>query len=456
MTEPTASNAVDLVREAVAAADDARLTQLIEELSPTDLALAASRLRPDERQAMLTMVPAGSAAELIHEVSESQGADLLEELPPERAAPIIDALDSAEQADLLGEIRPDSAAAILEALPPAGAAEVRQLLQYAPDTAGGMMVTEYLSYRRDQTVADVIADMHDRHEAYRDYDVQYVYVIDEAGRLVGVLRLRDLLFTPRHKVLADVMLPDPLSVNVTSSLEALNRFFDEHRLFGISVVDAAGRLVGVAQRSRAEELDSKQSNRAFLGISGIIGGEEFRSMPTLVRAGRRLTWLSINIVLNILAASMIAMYQDTLKAAIALAVFLPMISDMSGCSGNQAVAVSMRELTLGLLRPHEFARVLLKEGLVGIINGLALGALLAGVAMIWKGNPYLGLVVGVALATNTLLAVILGGLLPLLLKRLKLDPAVVAGPILTTVTDMCGFFLVLSIATRVLPHLTGA
>lgn len=190
-------------------------------------------------------------------------------------------------------------------------------------------------------------------------------------------------------------------------------------------------------------------------MSGIIGGEEFRTMPLLSRSGRRLSWLSLNIILNIIAASVIALYRDTLAAAITLAVFLPMVSDMSGCSGNQAVAVSMRELSLGLVRPKELFWVLVKEVKIGIINGLVLGLMLGGVAYLWKGNPWLGLVVGGALAANTLISVSLGGMLPLGLKRLKLDPALVSGPLLTTVTDMCGFFLVLSFASAVLPKLTG-
>jgi magnesium transporter len=178
-------------------------------------------------------------------------------------------------------------------------------------------------------------------------------------------------------------------------------------------------------------------------------------MPLLRRCRRRLSWLSINIVLNIIAASVIAAYQDTLAAVIALAVFLPIISDMSGCSGNQAVAVSMRELTLGVLRPSDVVRTWVKEVTVGILNGLALGVLLGLAAFVWRGNGYLGLVVGAAMALNTIIAVSIGGVIPLLLKRLRFDPALASGPILTTVTDMCGFFLVLSFATLMLSKMTG-
>ena len=191
----------------------------------------------------------------------------------------------------------------------------------------------------------------------------------------------------------------------------------------------------------------------FRKVQGIVR-EELRTMPVLVLLRRRLAWLSVNILLNVLAASVIALYQDVLTQVIALAIFLPIISDMSGCSGNQAVAVSMRELSLGLVRPSELLRVWWKEILVGLLNGCALGLLLAVVVWIWKGNPWLGLVVGGAMALNTLVAVSIGGTLPLLMRRLHLDPALASGPILTTITDMCGFFLVLNLAAVMISRLT--
>jgi len=154
-----------------------------------------------------------------------------------------------------------------------------------------------------------------------------------------------------------------------------------------------------------------------------------------------------------ISASAIAIFQGTLEKVIALAVFLPIISDMSGCAGNQAVAVSMRELTLGMVKPREVWHVWWKEVQVGLINGLVLGLLIAAVAIFWKGTPWLGLVVGSALAINTIVAVSVGGLLPLLLKLLRRDPALASGPILTTITDMCGFFLALGLATILIQKL---
>ncbi len=187
-------------------------------------------------------------------------------------------------------------------------------------------------------------------------------------------------------------------------------------------------------------------------IHGVVG-DELRSMPLLLRSRRRLVWLTVNIGLNIIAASVISSFEATLTAVIAIATFLPMVSDMSGCSGNQAVAVSLRELALGVVKPIDVVRVWSREVSLGVINGAVLGSLVCFVAWVWKGIPMLGVVIGTALAVNTVIAVSLGGVIPLLLKRFDQDPAVASGPLLTTLTDMAGFFLVLSLATYFMPYL---
>jgi magnesium transporter len=328
-------------------------------------------------------------------------------------------------------------------------------MRYPENTAGGLMITEYLSYPENMLVKEVLDDLREHGETYSDFDIQYAYVVSETGQLSGVLRLRDLLMAPRDRGLSETMIKSPLHVNINASLRDLKDFFRQYTFVGAPVTDDEGKLVGVIRSSSVREAANRQNNQLFLKFAGIVGGEESRSMSLFKRSSRRLSWLSINIVLNIIAASVIALYQDTLEKAIVLAVFLPIISDMSGCSGNQAVAVSIRELTLGLVRPRELLRVLTKESAIGVINGIMLGILLGGAAILWKGNPWLGLVVGVSLAANTLVAVSFGGLVPLILRGMRTDPALASGPLLTTVTDMCGFFFVLSFASILLPRLGG-
>ena len=440
--------------EILAANDAEGLTFYLDSLPPGETARALSRLHEEDQTHVLTLLPPERAALLLEELSATQAADLLEDLPATRAAAIVDRLPSDEQADLLSELDEADAAIILQEMAPEEAEDVRLLSQYPFDCAGGLMITEYLVYPETACVKDVLADMRAHAEEYASYDVQYAYITSRTERLVGVLRLRDLLLSAPTTPLAAIMIANPLSLAADASLDELQQFFDRYAFFGVPVTEQSNQLVGVVRRADVEEAVGDRADQTFLKVSGIVGGEELRSMPLAVRSFRRLSWLSINIVLNMIAASVIAAYQDTLAAVIALAVFLPIISDMSGCSGNQAVAVSLRELTLGLVRPHELLRVLAKEAWVGVMNGLVLGALLGGVAWLWNGNGYLGLVVGGALALNTLVAVVLGGAIPLVLRRLQLDPALASGPLLTTVTDMCGFFFALSFATAVLPFLS--
>ena len=441
------------LQELIAGENISGILAFLDAMSPTETALTISRLNPGDQGQLLGLLNPPDAAEVIEDIHDTQAAEIIDDLPPEQAAAILGELDSDHVVDLLGKMDEKDAEAILEEMAPEEAREARQFLEYPSDTAGGLMVSEYLFYRAGDRISEVLGDLQANRETYVDYHVQYLYVTDSRKRLVGVLRMHDLLFLSHAALLRQVMISNPLKVQVNASLEELRNFFEEHELFGAPVVDERGVLLGVVLPEAVQDATRKKSVHQFLGVSGIVGGEEFRSMPLLVRSGRRLSWLTLNIVLNVIAASVIALYQDTLAAVIALAVFLPMVSDMSGCSGNQAVAVSMRELSLGLVRPTELVRVLAKEASLGIINGICLGLLLGGAAFLWKGNLYLGLVVGAALAVNTLVSVTLGGLLPLILKRLKMDPALVSSPLLTTVTDMCGFFLVLSMATTVLQKL---
>jgi len=442
------------VAERTRAGDAEGLTALLDAMPPWEQARAMSRLGEDDRTAALALLNPERAADLVEIVSITQAVDMIDSMAPSQAAAIVERMRSDVQADLLAQLHPDEADAILGLLDPREAAKARRLAEYPPKTAGGVMVTEYLAYYHSLNVADVLDDLRRNAGKYQDYRVQYAYVVDTRGKLRGVLRLRELLFSPRDRKLDEVMLDSPLSVNHMAALDELKQFFNAHNFFGVPVVDDEERLIGIVERSILESAVNKESASVFMKISGIIGGEELRTMPLYSRSGRRLSWLSINIGLNLVAASVIAMYTDTLEAVIALAIFLPMISDMSGCSGNQSVAVSMRELTLGLVRPKEIGRVIFKEAGVGIINGIVLGLILGGISILWKGNPWLGLVVGGALACNTVIAVVLGGSLPLVLRRLKLDPAMVSGPILTTITDMCGFFFVLSFAQVLIERLT--
>jgi len=428
-------------------------------LGVRETARAMSRLDHETNRRILTGLDAAFAAGLLEEMVAVQAGELLGHLPPEKAAPILEAMKSAAAADVMGELPAEMAEAVLRSLSPEKAREARRLARYAGDVAGGIMITEYLAFPVSWSVRQVIEALRDDSEKYATYSIQYTYVLDEAGKLVGVLPLRDMLLTPGKTEVKRLMIAHPLAVQDTDSLDTLAEFFEAHAFLGVPVVDSENRLVGVVRRSDALEAVGDRAQSDFLKVQGIVGGDELRSMPTMLRSRRRLSWLVINIGLNFIAASVIGFYTDTLEQVIALAIFLPIISDMSGCAGSQAVAVTMRELTLGLIKPRDAFHVMLKELGVGIICGVVLGLIIAAVAWIapfgiWTGSIELGIVLGAALALNTVAAALMGGATPLVLKACKQDPALAAVPLLTTLTDMGGFFLVLSFATYMITTLT--
>ena len=443
---------LDLLLESGAAHQE--LAACLDALSAADAVLAVSHLSKEFQVELLTRLSADHASDVVTLLPTVHVAPLLASMSPGAAAEILHELPSDQETDLVHEMGEAAAEPVLARLDPEEAGEIRELRKYDADQAGGLMVKELLVYAESARVEEVLEDLRGNAERYANFNVQYAYVTTRRKRLVGVLRMRDLLLARGQRLLSDLMIRTPLTVSTRAPLEELAEFFDRNPFFGVPVVDKKGALVGVVHRDAVHAAWALRAESDYRKAQGIVGGEELRSMPLALRSRRRLGWLSINIVLNVIAASAIAIYRDTLEQVIALAVFLPIISDMSGCSGNQAVAVSMRELTLGLISPREHLRVWRKEVSVGLINGLALGLLVALAGWCYSGNPWFGAVIGTALMVNTTLAVSVGGTVPLLLRRIGMDPALASGPILTTVTDMCCFFLVLGLASSLIDKLT--
>lgn len=425
----------------------------LDEIGPAETARAISRLDQEAQSRLMLLLDPEDAADILMEAPQEQAIDLIEDLDPMMAAKIVEEMYSDDQADLLSELDSEDAEAILKHMDPEDAQEVRELMTYQEDTAGGLMITEYLEYPEHMTVKEVLKDFYENGEEYADYEVSYVYVVDDKRKLIGVVRLNQLLLAPRGKNIKDYMSSEIISFQLDTPLEDLEEFFDSETLNCVPILDRSGRLEGIVRGSAVRDALRERETETYLKSSGIVGGEEIRSMPFWTRSYRRFSWLSTNIVLNVLAASVIAFYQDILEQVIALTVFLPIVSALSGSSGSQAIAVSIRELALGLVTPSDVAHVVKKELGVGIAIGLGLGILLAAITWAWKGNLWLGGVIGVAMAINNVIGVVCGGAIPLILRKFNLDPALASTPLLTTITDIAGFFLVLSLAGRLLPYI---
>jgi len=437
----------EIIRGYIDADDKDALLRFLEELPPGDTARAFSRLGEDDCNRAFRLLGPEDAADVLEELADAQGADILEDLPIHEAASIIEEMESDRRADILGELDEDDAEAILRQMAPEEAEDARELLRYDEDTAGGIMITEYLSYPETCTVIEVQEDLRKKANSQSDVGIQYAYVESKNGKLVGVLQLRDLFFAPTDTPIRAIMVVNPIFVFTNTHLDELDDLFERYPFWGLPVVDESGVLQGIVRRADVVEAWGEVQGRSLLRFGGIVFGEELRNMPLRERSSRRLSWLFVNMGLSILAASVVLGHQETVNRLFALVFFMPIICNMSGCSGNQAVAVSIRELTLGIIKPEDYFHVWRKELAVGLINGLVLGCCMGAIASVfWDETAFLGVVVGAAFTLNTLVAVSLGGLIPLLLRHFKIDPALGAPPMLTTLTDMCGFIFVLGLA----------
>lgn len=427
---------------------------LLKDAHSQDAADALQPLDPEQAAAILVLLPPDQAADILEDMPDDFAGDILEEIQPLLAARIVTELISDEEADILQELSAEQQDAIIRHLDKEQASLAREMLTYAEDTAGGLMQKEFLAVPIDITATEARRTLQQMAEDEDDfYPFSYILTTDHHGRFKGVLSLRALLFAQPNTPISSLVIEDATSAAPQTSGEDLMKMFRRTDLLSLPVVTQDGRLLGIVTQEDAQEFEKEESQEEFLRFTGIVGGEEVRDMPLKQRAGQRLLWLVIKMALNVIPASVVAAYTRS-PAFLLLAPILPIISDMGGSGGSQAIAVTIRELATNRIKPGDFAWVMLKELGVGIVNGIVLGLLLgAGSYFATKGEASsitIGLIVAAATVANTILAVVLGGLTPMVLRRMRIDPAVASGPILTMVTDTCGFFFVLALASALI------
>jgi magnesium transporter len=401
-------------------------------------------LDPEDAVRILVLLDRRHAADILEELPDDLAADALEEMQPKEAAEIVTEMVSDEEADVLQEVSEPAMEAILGHLDDAQEQMARELLSYGEDTAGGLMQKEFIAVGEDLLATDARRQLQAISEYAETYPYSYIYGVDDAHRFVGVLSLRSLLFAQPTTPVSSLISRDAEFVTADTPAEALVQIFRRRKLLSLPVVDGSGRMLGIVSQEDAMRFSKEESEEEFLRFSGIAGGEEVRDMPLASRAGRRLVWLVIKMVLNIIPASVVARYTHTPAFGL-LAPILPIISDMGGSGGSQAIAVSIRELSTGRIKAADIGWVVGKELGIGVLNGLVLGMLLGIGTLYFTSNSTLSLCVGIAMLANTLVAATIGGLMPLFLRKIRVDPAVASSPILTMVTDTCGFYFVLAL-----------
>ncbi len=352
-------------------------------------------------------------------------------------------------ADLVGNLPEARRAEVLRALSGSHLHPVFQLLRYPPDSAGGIMSDRFIALREEMTVEEARNLLRTHAEEERAEDVGYLYVTDTNQRLVGVVTLRDLVFRRSDRKLREILNRNVQRLRVEDDQETIARQFEHYHYLGLPVVDRDNHLMGVVKASDALDIAQKEATEDMQLMVG-LSGEEHALTPWTKSIRRRLPWLYVNLATAFLAAAVISYFESTIARWTALVVFLPIIAGQGGNAGMQTLTVIIRDLALGELPAGEGRRALVKELILALANGVAIGLVVGVIGWWWKGSAVLGLVAGGAMLLNQLAAASSGVVIPLGLRWFKIDPALASSIFLTTVTDVAGFFFFLGLAALAL------
>jgi magnesium transporter len=437
---------LDRMVELVRRGELALFTRRAHDFEPADLAEVLTALDERERVSVVQALPPELSSQALAEMPEEAHAEeTLAALDPDLAAEIVDELDDDDAADILGELDPQRQEQILSAVE--DRSEVDQLLRYHEETAGGLMTTHMVTVTDTSTAEQALEEI--RRQAEEVEDFYQVFVVDAENHLVGTLPFKDLVISRPERPVRAFMTDADIFVTPDLDQEDVARLMARYNMPSVPVVDEQGHLLGRVTFDDVIDVVEAETTEDLLKFGGVSPDEELAAgWRSSVRS--RLPWLSVNLLTAFLAGGVVYSFQHTIQRTLALAVWMPIIAGMGGNAGTQALAVTVRRLALGLLPVKVFTRVVGKEILVGIINGLAIG-LVVGIVAAWMGEgPRLGLVVFLAMVGNLMVAGFAGAFIPILLERSGVDPAVASSIFVTTFTDVCGFLLLLGLAGMLL------
>jgi len=435
------------VRALVVAGDLESLHREVEGLHASDVADIVELLEEGQQVAFLSALPPDIASEALAEMEEGEErGDLLAALTPEKGAELLNELADDDAADLIGELEPDEQRAIFDELSEEDAGDLRELLEYDEETAGGLMTTELVKVRGSLTAAEAIEEV--RIQGREVEEFYTVFVVDEMDRLLGTLLLADLITASPEDSIAALVEEPVATVQPDVDQEHVGRLIARYNLASIAVVSANGILLGRITFDDVIDVIEAEQTEDILLLAGVSTEDELKhGWVDSVRV--RLPWLLLNLVTASLAASVILIFEDTIAQITTLAFIAPIIAAMGGSSGTQSLAITIRRITVdGASGARGFVA---KEVLIGLVNGAVLGLGLAVMAQFIPGaDPKLGLVVMVAMWGNQVAAGFAGAFIPTMLERAGVDPSVASSVFVHTLTDLCGFFLLLGLASRFL------
>jgi magnesium transporter len=425
-----------------------RAVELLGDSHPADQADLIEELEEGHRQRLIEALSHEHLAEVLEYLDDDLRAELLAGLPAERIAPLLDQVDEDVAADIVQDLEPEQADEVVQLLEESEA--VRELLTYDEDSAGGRMSREFVALRRTWTVEEAISFLRD--EAPDDQHPFYLYVVDDDQHLIGTVSLRALVTAAPETPIAAIMSDEVRSVQVSDDQEEVAEEMRHYNLLALPVVDADNHLRGVITADDVLDVQVEEATEDIYRMAG-LAEEERLFRPVRQAVPPRLAWLSVNLVTALLAAVTVSAFEGTIERVAVLAVFMPMVAGMGGNAGLQTLTLVVRSIALGEVEPRDGWRVLRHEVGVALINGLIIGGVGAAIALLWKDNEWLALIVGVAILANIANAMVIGAVVPLTLRRLNVDPALASGVISTT-ADVLGFLVFLGLGALLVTELS--
>jgi magnesium transporter len=428
----------------------AEFEKILEELQPYDIAKIYEDLPEKHKGRFLLFLKFDVLADLMEELDKEDQLGLLNILGIEKSSKVLDLMDNDDLALLLHELSPEKKDSLLSGMKAEESNAVQDIMKYPPETAGRIMTNRFVWIRSYFSVREAV----DKFKVFAEFaeSINYLYVIDEERKLVGVVSYRDLLLAEPDEQIRTIMYERIISVTVTTDQEVVAQIVQRYDFLAIPVVDENNVLVGIVTVDDIIDIVMKEANEDIEKLSATGKSIDFET-KTFVAAARRLPWLILLLFIGVISGRIISSFEETLQKVVALAFFMPMIAGMTGNTGTQSLAVVVRGLISYDIDKGVITRLIVRELGVGITIGVTCAVLIAVIAYIWQGSLILGAVVGSSLFFTLIIGTLAGTIIPLILFRLNIDPAVASGPLITTLNDIFSLLTYFGIATMFLKHL---
>ena len=413
-------------------------------LAPAEIAHLIESSPPKVRKMLWELIEKENEGEVLQHLSDEISASFLNEMSAEQLVNLTSELDTDDVADLLQQLPVHVSDAVLRGMDSEDRSRLEAVLSYPEDSAGGLMNTDTVTVRPDITL-DVVLRYLRRHRSLPEM-TDNLLVINRSNEFIGILAINKLLVSDLNQTVREVMTTDIQIIHASMDEEDVAKIFERHDLVSAPVVDSHGKLIGRITIDDVVDVIRDTADHTLMSMAG-LDEEEDTFAPALKTGRRRAVWLGINLITAFIASAVIGLFDQTIERLVALAVLMPIVASMGGIAGSQVLTLVIRGQALGHISSSNIGWLLNRELAVGFFNGLLWAAVIAGITLFWFNDPLLAGIIAAAIIINLLVAVLSGAALPIILKRQRIDPALAGGVILTTITDVVGFFSFLGLAS---------